>query len=946
MTTHHNALRSPRYNPTASSPISRYSPVRGRCCAVLATAAWLFFVWCGARQAVGQSLAQRVDQFEGGRPRWILVESDCQAQLVEHEISLLQPRSGRTSELFQVACGTGQQVLLAYPIEPCLPLNEFQPRLWTRCSSGGIRLGVRIVFPLAEHPITRGRLQTIVWGDTYKNAGEWQMLQVAELEKLAQAAVISLRNEWGAAINLEGAYIDSLVLNAYTGPGRYRVQVDDLDLRGMVPLAALGRPLEANWRETWRWRTARPAHGAQLWSAANRPPVWLQYHDEPLPWLRSLGFTGLFLERLPDEQQLARIAQSELGIVAPPPAYNLTLDESSKRAIKGWLVGAALDRRQVDIVRTQTQQVQNLANELRRPLVGEALEQYWMFSRMADEVIVPAPGPSLPGSSLEKLQWLERQLAVTRQRGRGWVSINTGETPALVEQYQAALEALGEPQPAGLPANPLGLRHQATSAILAGARGILFRSMRPLDIQAESDSAAVAAIRLINSDLETWGPWIMAGQANQPPQLSRSDFVVRAWGLDDSQMIIAMSATAEADRSPPPTYDQSLRFELAQGRLQQVLRLTHGQLSRVQAEIAPGGSSFTISRPEPIEVILITDNPRMLDFVRGKLSANESQRSADHLEITQYSLRIAEQIIAARFTAEAATPQLAADLRRENRRLAVLNRQLESAWQALRQNRANAALTLSLETSQGVQQVMREALSAASSSLASPQSSPFVLSPALLPLHWQVANACSRSTWERQPLPGGELSDLDELLRTGWSQQRRLEEQVDLRVEVLPSNEATRPGGLRLAAYQRQTQPGLEPLSGGYQGASLRVRSAAIPVRKGQLLRITAVARVLKAGQDTDSGLLVYDNFAGPSLGQLVRATPGGQTPVELYRFATEDGELRILAECRGECDVVLESLIVDAITPATNRSSFPMSPLGALPGEMTLHLFDSPDSP
>ena len=186
------------------------------------------------------------DSFEGGNPRWQLVESDCSAQLTEHEISLLLPHSGRTCEQMEVDCGSGTLVLLAYPIEPCVALDEFQPRIWTRCSSGRIQIGVRVIFPQAEHPITQGRLNAILWGEIYRDTGQWQMLRVRELQRLLQQEMVTLRQRFGSELNLENAFIDSLVLNVYTGPGRYRVQVDDLDLPGMIPLAAVGMPLAAN----------------------------------------------------------------------------------------------------------------------------------------------------------------------------------------------------------------------------------------------------------------------------------------------------------------------------------------------------------------------------------------------------------------------------------------------------------------------------------------------------------------------------------------------------------------------------------------------------------------------------------------------------------------------------------------------------------------------------
>ena len=77
-------------------------------------------VWALAAAAV---LAQGTDSFEGGEPRWRLVESDCQAQLTEHGLSRIFPHNGLNSEMFEVAAGTGTMALLAYPIEPCAVIN-------------------------------------------------------------------------------------------------------------------------------------------------------------------------------------------------------------------------------------------------------------------------------------------------------------------------------------------------------------------------------------------------------------------------------------------------------------------------------------------------------------------------------------------------------------------------------------------------------------------------------------------------------------------------------------------------------------------------------------------------------------------------------------------------------------------------------------------------------
>ncbi len=889
------------------------------------------------------ALAQRQDSFEGGAPRWIMVESDCQAQLTEHEISMLIPHAGRTCEMFEIACGQGRLALLAYPIEPCVALNEFQPRIWTRCSSGRIQIGARVIFPFAEHPVTLGRLNTILWGDYYTDSGQWQMLQVNELEKRLQQSIISLRQEFGSGINLDGAFIDCIVLNAYTGPGRYRVQLDDLDLQGMVPLSAMGTSADADWRERWRWRYATPSREDRFWATANRPPVWFQHAGEPFDWLHSLGITGLVVNKLPSEQILGRIRDADLSVISPPPAHALSIADEVAPVIKGWLVGAALDGRQAEMARGQVQLVEQLPPELRRPLVGEALEQFWMYSRLTDEVIVPAPAPHSAGDLKEKFAWLAQQVAITRQRGHGWVSINVGETPATLEQYRTAARVIGlDKNPNGLdldvseidkeiPCNPLGLRHQVTNAVLAGAQGLLFRSHQPLAIQGGSGNADVAALRWINNDLTLWGPWIMAGVSSQPPTVSGNDYVARAWNIQNSQLIIAQNCSPNSQYCVPSTAATPLSFTLSAAGARQVLRLTKGTLEPMQIESIATVSSWKVQRPCPIEVFVITDSPQVLAFLRNRLTATAIQNASDQLEIASYNLALAANVTAARFPASNTDAENQRSLRGQLDQLASIQTEIDRGWQALRANQARSATDFAYNASDEIQAILTDGMIAATANLAKPQSSPFVVTPALLSLHWKLAQACERSQWRDYNLPGAQLQNLNDLLDAGWTQQRRLEEQVDLRVEIVPPT-SQRGGGLRMAAYSKQQPEVIAPVPGGYEGASLRVRSSAAPIRAGQLVRVSAVAHVLRASREPDSGLLIYDNQAGPSLGQLVRGAAGQRLPIELYRFAIADGEFRILAECRGECDIVLESIHASVIEPATDRVGFPVTPLGETP--------------
>lgn len=883
---------------------------------------WVAFFFALWTQPV--CLGQTVDSFEGGAPRWTLVESDCQAQLTGHEISLTSPHRGRTSELFEVDCSHGTMVLLAYPIEPCAVIDEFQPELWTRCASGGIRIGVRVVFPRASHPVTDSKLTTVLWGSFYEDTGSWQKLRVDEIERKLSDEAVAIRQKFGSDINLDGAFFDCLVLNTYTGPGRYRAQVDDLALKGAIPISALGRPLDPNWRENWRWRLPSRTRAERFWASPNTPPVWLQYRRESLPWVDSLGFSGIVMSKLPTREQLSDAQVAGLSVIAPAPEYPVDFPEDAMPALRGWLLGAALDSRLANLARDKAQRVAGFPPEMRRPLIAEAMEDFFQFSRLADEVIVPQPISLSAGDARDKTAWLDQKLSTVQQRSQGWVSVNLGVPPAITGQLKTAVELL-EPgrEFSDLSVEPLGFRRQMTSAVLAGAQGFLVRTFRPLEIHTPGENAQAAALRWVRNDLELWGPWITGGQRIRPPVVNDRQWLTGAWAVDQSRLIIAQCMPTGSQFCTPPTRERTLELGMsALSARDQVFRLTAGRIERLETESTPAGLHWVVPNPEPIETLIVTADPKVLGFLRGKLRASLADNATNRLDIVNHYLTIAARSAAQRGEIQS--------------QLAQIQTQIDAGVQALQTQRPLDANSRFAEASDGVFQILFQTQQAAQAKLAAPQSSPLAVLPAALGLHWKLADACERTQWQDVPLPGGTLNNLNDL-RSHWSQERRLEEKVDLHVELVPQGLAVSSilssfgaqapptsdvsqSGLRMAAYAK---PATKQLQGGYAGASLRIRSAGVPVQAGTLVRVSAMARILKASDEPAAGLLVYDNQVGPDLGQLVRGNVGELVPIELYRFISQDDSFRILAECRGECDVILESIRFSVIKPAAARSKY-----------------------
>ncbi|HBE70022.1 MAG TPA: hypothetical protein DDW52_17895, partial [Planctomycetaceae bacterium] len=807
----------------------------------------VLFAFGASQFAADFASAQHLDTFEGGQPRWLLVESDCAAQVTGQEIGLTMPHSGRTSEIIELACARGTRAIVAYPIEPSLVLNEFRPRLWVRCHSGKMTFGVRVVFPQARHPVTGGRLTTILWGDSYTTPGHWQELRVTELERRLSAEVMRLRKLHSPQLQLDDAHIDTIVLNAYTGPGRYKIQVDDLDLRGLIALSAAGIPTPLNWRRRWKWREEMPSPEQAYWATVNRAPIWLEHRGESFPWIASLGYTGVVMNQLPASQQLADLNHSRLDVICPPPAQAMEFVESDLVAIKGWLVGAAMDGRQIDYARSQARQASQLPAKLARPLVGEALERHWQFARITDELMVAQPNAASAGGWQDRQTWLREKLSVVRPATQGWVSVNVDAGPALIGQAVAVRKALDMDESVNLTTWPMGARHNVISAIVAGARGIMMRSSEPLTATRGQQQAQIAAIRWTNNDLKLWGPWLAQGQALAPPQLNRSDYQAACLSVRDSRLIIAAVSVPESQHVLPATTGQPLQFSIPNAAsVQQVFRLTDGKLQPVDADTSGNAITWTIERPRSTESFVVTNSPPVLAYVAKQCEQTVLSNAVDQVDIASESLERATRLIESRYAKAPDERTKMGAARHHLLALAQAQQRINTAQRDLQRNAPSAAINNSADALDLIHGVFFDSYQVARANLAAAQSSPFVLTPSSLHLHWDLAIACERSQWRDVELPGADFADLDRMLAAGWSQQRRQTDQATLAVELVPGSTTQHPrstNGLRLAAYR---QPGSDPISGGYEGALTRVRSAGIELPAGHLVRVVGTAAILK----------------------------------------------------------------------------------------------------
>ncbi len=157
-----------------------------------------------------------------------------------------------------------------------------------------------------------------------------------------------------------------------------------------------------------------------------------------MPWLKALGFNGLLLNRVPSDAMLAEAQAARLQVIAPPPTQTLAVNEKLWDGVKGWLVGAAVDGRGLDRLKSEVLRVSQFPEELQRPTIAEAMEDYWAFSRVVDELVVPAPPLVSAGTAREKQDWLLASLNNAQRLSAPWVSISTDALPGWREQVRQA----------------------------------------------------------------------------------------------------------------------------------------------------------------------------------------------------------------------------------------------------------------------------------------------------------------------------------------------------------------------------------------------------------------------------------------------------------------------------------------------------------------------------
>ena len=166
------------------------------------------------------------DGFESARIVWNQEQTDASITPIKHDRTQRAAHNGLMSERIAFNSGVGSSLFFSYATPNVPVTKDLSLELFLRANRSGMQLFARVILPADTDPETKAPSYLLVPGTLYENTNHWQRLELIELQTAIDRQVRVLRATTKRPVSLEGAYVEQLVLNLYTGAGETEVFAD------------------------------------------------------------------------------------------------------------------------------------------------------------------------------------------------------------------------------------------------------------------------------------------------------------------------------------------------------------------------------------------------------------------------------------------------------------------------------------------------------------------------------------------------------------------------------------------------------------------------------------------------------------------------------------------------------------------------------------------------
>ncbi|MEM6688186.1 MAG: hypothetical protein AAF664_02085 [Planctomycetota bacterium] len=858
-------------------------------------------IWgCLPGSSVQGQLRDGLDDYPS---RFSLQAHDCNAKIDDQRVRPDGGVDNGACEEWTLKLDDGTHAHLIYPIEPVHVIDDLRATIAVRSTAEGLAVGFRVRFPYTLDPNTHRPREIIIWGAKVEIPGQYQTIGIAAVEGELRRRLVALKSEYQNE-DFEDEFIDGVVINAYSRPGKHSIRLDDLRVDGMVPVASsvvAGHKSSDALRRSWqrlengssvmRSRVTNDSSRSRSSEFGSRPSESvfqpgrvtkiLEYRGEPLHWIRTLGFDALLLRDPPSEGLLREAAATNMGLYAAPPSQ---WDVENERrwlpllnAVSGWYVSPPGGDR-THTLNDELTRLASLPSRYRRPILASGLDAAATDLRLADGIIVSTP------PRVRKLGWASVQRSL-REASRWFsndarlaISVAGGPPAAAREQSESIAASLGAPPAKSYDWQELWAEVMTSLGMAPSA--IIYRSDQALSSGSPLSQVRASSFSIVNRMVAMLGPYVVGSRPVASPTIKGANYHVttlRTQGQTDlsptsaTDLVIAVSTRRTAGKLLAGSGDElTLNFAGFNGR-RQVWRLTHFSAERLP--LKENGSSVSVVSPDVVEVFVVSDDPLAARRVVAQTEPFARQASLDRLHLAEASLNqtrgaweLARRLASPGDTNMPQSPFLEA-AQGELERVKSRMRAVKPAEVTDLVARADAWLMRSQARLVGV-------LTADPTRITS---LPTIQANALeLQTLWQPLMLSDG--WTDNLLTSGGMEDQRLLSSTRWNIGSRLQDFTESSAVIQARQVHNGRSALKMSVFEKS---GIQ-LGGGYAGTVLRAISPSISMGASTAYRIDAMVKTVGLS-GSHQGILVYDTLGGPELGVLV---PGDTdwTPIRLYR--------------------------------------------------------------
>ena len=875
--------------------------------------------------------AQLRDSFEGPQPTWTLKEADCGVRVLTHERTYRQAKSGQASEHLRLALGSGTYAFLVQPIGKAPLIREFQPSLFVKADRANLQLLARVVLPRTIDRGTGQPLSSWLRGDVYSDVGQWQQLAIRDIGRLMALEVVSLRTQHGPDIDEREAFVDLIVINAYTAQGTTELWLDDLEIQGYVnldeqsgpqisrrpsePDAAGGIGREASYgagRSNGDADAPLPVVQGSLLLARGRPLMIraIQHQGEPLEWLKSLGFNTIKLSASPSAAELIEARQLGLWLIAPPPYADARAAPGAYDGVIAWSLGSRLGDRDLTATEDLVREVRGFDPHQDRPLLAGVDARLGDYSRLANLLLVDRPLLGTTQELADLRGWLLSRPRLARAGTPRLAAIQTQRPARLGEQ----LVLFGRGAAWEEDVDPQQIRLAAYQALAAGARGLVFPSEAGaggLSIDNGPAALRTDALRLLNMELRLLEPWIAAGGVTEELAGAGGGVQVSVLQTERSRLLL-ITQHAPAQQfvlGPPPRKSLSVLVP-GVGISDRAYSVSLAGVKPLRVSHSGGGARIALDDAPHAAAIVVTQDPLAIHHLNRTLA--EFRQEAARLRYDVAARRLVRVVEIDQQLSESGRPlaQAAAWLREAQAHLEQAQRLFES-------NDFDSTHAAVAKAENLLAQVRRGHWEQTAAAFPSAAASPCIAQFTTLPLHWAAAERIRLGQWQANVQAAGDMESLDAMLKAGWRQQRQAPPGVAGDVSLSLADPHSGRSALRLQAWAADPQQAPRTLD----HPLIWITSSPVPIRQGQLVRIHGWANVPRQLGASDEGLLIFDSIGGAELGDRIRTTQGWRE-FTLYRAVPQSGALTVTFALTGLGEASLDDLSISLLDPEPIRQA------------------------